>query len=189
MRRTEPVVSSTRSLCEERHSDFPGSTTRSRRRKRVNVERPCGALHNFPRDHHLLDAFKARQVKHGVEQDTLHDRAQPPRAGLAADRVAGDGTERFLRKCENDALHLEQPLILLHQRVLRLPEDSLESQLVEILKRGQHWQPSDKFGDEAVLQQILRRDLAEDFACASVLRRNYLSAAPDPSTSPPPRPS
>ena len=26
----------------------------------VDVKRPCGALHNFPGDHHLLDAFEAR---------------------------------------------------------------------------------------------------------------------------------
>src|ERR1700720_407814 len=63
----------------------------------VDVERRCGALHNFPGDHHLLDAFEARQVEHGVEQDALPDRAQPPRAGLAVDRLAGDGAERFLR--------------------------------------------------------------------------------------------
>src|ERR1700730_18504497 len=78
-----------------------------------------------------------------------------------------------------DALHLEQPLILLHQRVLRLPEDALEGQLVEILKGGQHGQPPDEFGDEAVLQQILRRDLAEDFAGAAVFRRDYLGTEAD----------
>src|SRR6516165_1843635 len=93
----------------------------------VDVKRLCGALHNFPGDHHLLDAFHARQIEHGVEQDTFHDRAQAPRAGLAVDRLAGDGAECFLRQREIDALHLEQPLILLHQRVLWLPEDALES--------------------------------------------------------------
>src|SRR6202040_2701134 len=80
---------------------------------------------------------------------------------------------------EIDALHLEQPLILLHQRGLRLPEDALEDQLVEILKGGQHGQPPDEFGDEAVLQQILRRDLAEDFAGAAVFRRDYLGTEAD----------
>src|ERR1700730_10971066 len=78
-----------------------------------------------------------------------------------------------------DALHLEQPLILLHQRVLAIHEDALGCQLVEILKGGQHGQPPDEFGDEAVLQQILRRDLAEDFAGAAVFRRDYLGAEAD----------
>src|SRR6202040_4328485 len=80
---------------------------------------------------------------------------------------------------EIDALHLEQPLILLHQRVLRLPERTLECQIAEILKGGDHGQPPDEFGDEAVLQQILRRDLAEDFAGAAVFRRDYLGAEAD----------
>ena len=56
----------------------------------VDVERPRGALDDFARDHDLLDAFEARQIEHGVEQDALHDRAQPARAGLAVDRLAGD---------------------------------------------------------------------------------------------------
>ena len=80
---------------------------------------------NFPGDHHLLDAFEARQVEHRVEQDALHDRTQAARSGLAVDRLAGDGAERFLGQSEIDAFHLEQPLILLDQRVLRLPEDAL----------------------------------------------------------------
>src|SRR5262249_51372352 len=54
-----------------------------------------------------------------------------------------------------------------------------EGQLVKLLEGGQHGQPSDEFGDEAVLQQILRRDLAEDFAGAAVFRRDYLSAEAD----------
>src|SRR5262249_25335585 len=125
------------------------------------------------------DGFEARQLEHGVEQDALHNRAQPPRAGLAVDRLSGDGVERFLRKREIDAIHLEQPLILLHQGVLRLPEDPLEGPLVELFKSGQHGQPSDEFGNEAVLQQILWRNLAEDFAGAAVFRCDYMTAEPD----------
>jgi hypothetical protein len=48
----------------------------------VYVKRLCGARHGLRGDHHFLDAFEARQVEHGVEQDTFHDRAQTPRTGL-----------------------------------------------------------------------------------------------------------
>ena len=34
-----------------------------------------GALDDLFRDHHLLDAFQALEVEHGVKQDTFHDRA------------------------------------------------------------------------------------------------------------------
>ena len=54
-----------------------------RRAVGVDVERPRSALDDLLRDHHFLDPLEARQVEHGVEQDSLHDRAQPPRAGLA----------------------------------------------------------------------------------------------------------
>src|SRR5262249_50787139 len=37
-----------------------------------------------------------------------------------------------------DRLHLEQPLVLFHQRVLGLGENELEGGLVEILERGHH---------------------------------------------------
>jgi hypothetical protein len=39
----------------------------------IDVERPRGALDDLFRDHDLLDAFEARQVEHGVEQDTALD--------------------------------------------------------------------------------------------------------------------
>src|SRR5882724_2882302 len=130
----------------------------------VDIERPCGALNNFPGDHDLLDAFEARQVEHGVEQDALHDRAQAARTGLALDCPAGDRAERFLGEREVDRLHLEQPLVLLDQRVLRLGQNLLQRRLVKVFERRDHRQAADEFGDQAVFQQILRLDLAEDFA-------------------------
>ena len=41
----------------------------------IDVERPRGTLNDLFRDHHLLDAFEARQVEHSVEQEPFHDRA------------------------------------------------------------------------------------------------------------------
>ena len=50
-----------------------------------------------------------------------------PRApGLAIDRLPGDGAECFRRHREINPLHLEQPLILLYQRVLGLGQNELE---------------------------------------------------------------
>jgi hypothetical protein len=44
-----------------------------------------------------------------------------------------------------DPLHLEQPLILLNQRVLRMGQNELERGLVEILKRRYDRKAADKF--------------------------------------------
>ncbi len=81
------------------------------------------------------------------------------------------GVERVLGEGQLDVLHLEQPLILLDQRVLRLGQDLHQRVLVEILQRRDDRQTADEFRDQAELQQILRLDVAEDFAGAAVVRR------------------
>ena len=86
-------------------------------------------------------------------------------AFLAMAPSASSATVRF------DSLHLEQPLILLHQRVLGLGQDELERGLVEILKRRHDRKAADEFRDQAVLEQVLRLDVAEDLALLSILGR------------------
>src|SRR6202051_4271782 len=138
----------------------------------VDVERSCGALHDLLRDHDLLDAFEARQVEHRVKEYGLHDGAQPARPGLAVDRLPGDGAECFRWHGETDPLHLEQPLILLYQRVLGLGQNELERGLVEILKRRYDRKAADEFRDQAVFKQVLRLNLAEDLTLLSILGRD-----------------
>ena len=87
--------------------------------------------------------------------------------------------ERVLVEGEFDVLHLEQALILLDQRVLRLGQDLDQRILVEVLQRREHRQAADEFRDQAELQQVLRLDLAEDLAGAAVLRRIDLGAEAD----------
>src|SRR4051794_21343614 len=63
---------------------------------RIDVERTRGSLDYFAGYHDLFDAFQAGKIEHGLEQDALQDRAQPPRAGLALDRPAGDRAKRLV---------------------------------------------------------------------------------------------
>ena len=58
-----------------------------------------------------------------------------------------------------DPLHLKQPLILLHQRVLGLGQNELERGLVEILERRYDRKAADEFRNQAVFEQVLRLDL------------------------------
>src|SRR5580704_9823958 len=76
-------------------------------------------------------------------------------------------------------LHLEQPLILLHQRVLGLGQNELERGLVEILKCRDDWKAADEFRDQAVFEQILRFDFAKNLALLSILGRDDLGAVTD----------
>ena len=73
---------------------------------------------------------------------------------------------------------IEQPLILLHQRVLRLREDALEGRSSRSSSVAST-EPADVIGDEAVLQEILRLDVGEDFALLSILGRDDLGAEAD----------
>src|SRR5208282_3002055 len=124
-------------------------------------------------------AFEAWHFEHSVKEYSLHDGAQTPRTRLAVDRLPGDGAECFLRHSEIDPLHLEQPLILLHQRVFRLGQNKLQRGLVEILERRHDRKPADEFRDQAELKQILRLDVAKDLALLAVLGRPHLGAEAD----------
>src|ERR1700746_2603475 len=145
----------------------------------VDVQRARRPFHDFARDDHLFNAFKARQIEHGLEQDALQDRAQAARAGLALDCLAGDGAKRFVREGQLDVLHLEQALVLLDQRVLRIGQDLLQRGLVQIFQRRHDRQTANKFRDQTVLQKILRLDMAEDFAGTPILRRQHLGGEAD----------
>ena len=101
------------------------------------------------------------------------------RAGLALDRLAGDRAKRLVGEGQLDVLHLEQPLVLFHQRVLRIGQDLLQRSFVEILQRRDHRQAADEFRDQAVLQQILRLDVTEDFAGTAIFRRQHLGGETD----------
>src|SRR5215203_3665048 len=74
------------------------------------------------------------------------------------DRVTGDHAERLFLERELDVLHLEEALVLLHERVLGLLEDALQRHLVEVLERGNDWQTADELGDEAELEKVLGLD-------------------------------
>src|SRR5690606_23322221 len=108
-----------------------------------------------------------RQVVHRVEQHVLEDRAQPARAGLALHRLLRDRAQRVLAELELDALHLEELLILLRQRVLRLGENLDERILVELLERRDDGQPADELRNQAVLDQVFRLDVLQHLADVS----------------------
>src|SRR5262249_20758868 len=54
-----------------------------------------------------------------------------------------------------------------------------ERGFVEVLERGHDGQSADEFRNQAVLQEILRLDLTENFTSATIFRRNYLGAEAD----------
>ena len=58
-----------------------------------------------------------------VAEHIPHDRAQAAGTGAAVNGLIGDGLERLFSEFQLHAVHLEQPGVLLHQRVLGLGQD------------------------------------------------------------------
>src|SRR5438270_13754606 len=100
----------------------------------LGARNQCGvhaSEHDVGVDDALRDVLAGGQLVHDVEQHLLHDGPQAARAGAAQVALVGDGLERALVEVELDAVELEELLVLLEERVLRLGEDVDERLLVE----------------------------------------------------------
>src|SRR5262245_1683231 len=75
------------------------------------------------RDHTLGDVLARGKLEHDVEQSVLDDRAQAAGTGLAFERLVGDLPERVVGEDQLDRVVVEEALVLLDERVLRLLED------------------------------------------------------------------
>ena len=96
----------------------------------------------------------ARQVVHDAEQHLFEDGAQPAGAGAPQQRLIGDGLERVVGELELDVLELEELLVLLHQRVLRLDEDlGRAPRWSRLTTAPMHRQAADELGDQAELER------------------------------------
>src|SRR6185437_4058025 len=133
----------------------------------------------FRADHYFFHTFQRRKIKHGVKQVTFHDGAQAAGTRLALDRLAGDGFQGVVSDRQLDVFHLEQALVLLDERILRLRQDLHQGFLVEILEGRDDRQTADELGDEPKLQQILRLDAAQDFAGAALVGADHLGREAD----------
>src|SRR3954447_8581196 len=117
--------------------------------------------HDLFGDDDLRDVLTRRDVVHDREKHLFEDGAQSTRAGAAKDGLVGNSLERVARELELDVVELEQLLVLTDERVLRLGEDPDQRLAVEVVDAGDDRQPPDELGDHAVLQQVLRHDVAE----------------------------
>src|SRR6185437_11448931 len=61
----------------------------------------------------------------------------------------------------------------------RLDQDLLERSLIEVLECRDNRQAADEFGDQTILEQIFRLDLAEDFTLFAILGGHHLGAEAD----------
>ena len=94
---------------------------------------------------------------------------QAPRTGLPQDRLICDRLEGVRGELEVDVVELEKPTVLLHEGVARLSQDANESTPIQAAHAGDHRQAAHELGDHAVLQQVLRHNLAEDVSGIQIM--------------------
>ena len=136
----------------------------------VDVQRLGAAFDDLAVDHDFLDARAWLGSSNIVSSRMPSMIERRPRAPVLR-AIALRATPRSASSVNSrrDVLHLEQALVLLDQRVLRLGQDLDQRVLVEVLERRDHRQAADEFRDQAELQQILRLDLAQDLAGAALV--------------------
>src|SRR5204863_8046102 len=132
-------------------------------------ERPLAIQDDLPRDDALLEPLDGRELVHDLEHDFLEDRAEAACARAALEGFLRDRRDRILGELEAHLLEIEVLLVLLDDRVLRLPEDPDQRRLVEVVERRDDREPPDELGNEAVLQQVLRLDHRQEIAHAALL--------------------
>src|SRR4051794_24888133 len=201
--RTEPVPARqtrfTRLLGSPRGSRASPARSRTRFAKRIGsalcglfgellVAEAAGArderrlealLDRLLRDHALGDVLARGQLEHHVEQRVLDDRPEPAGPRLTVERLVRDRPERVLGEVEVDVVVVEEPLVLLRERVLRLGQDLHEVVALQLVDCAQHRQAADELRDQPEVQEVLRHDAGEQLGALRVALRRDLAAEAD----------
>ena len=127
---------------------------------------PC---HRIRIDGHLCDGGVRRDVVHDRNQQFFDDAAQTAGTALALHRFLGDGVQRVLGKDELGIVKVEQLLVLAHNAVLRLCQNSDKSFLVQRVKHRHNGQTAYQLGDETELDEVVRLDLLQQLLARLIL--------------------
>ena len=168
-----PAVAPAARLSDDRHRARRGSSTLASRASSRAVDHVRLGL---AFDHGLVD-HDLRDVAHATAARTWCRAARSrgwcagrARRSCAAWRLARDRAQRLVAELELGAFHLEQPPVLLGERVLRLGQDRDQRRLVELLQRRDHRQAADELRDQAELDQVLGLDVVEQVAAVRARR-------------------
>src|SRR3954467_5115776 len=153
---------------------FPRLLRLARHERRVHTRQ-----HDVAVDETLGHILARGQLVHHVEQHLFHDRAQPARTRPPLDRLLRDRPQRVVGELELHTVELEELLVLLHVRVLRLREDVDQRIVVEVVDVGDDGQTTHELGDQAELEQVLGEHRREQLADVLLLAGRDLGAEPD----------
>ena len=114
------------------------------------------------RDGAFHDVLHAGDLIHDFLHDLLDDRAEAAGAGIALDRLAGNGVDGSVFDDELYTVHGQQLLVLLDEGILRFGQDLDKGFFLQRVKGDDDGETADEFGDEAEFQEVFRLDLLEE---------------------------
>lgn len=130
---------------------------------RFPFQQRIGVVHHVVfRDGAFHDVLHAGDLIHDFLHDLLDDRAEAAGAGIALDRLAGDGVDGRVFDDELYAVHGQQFLVLLDEGILRFGQDFDEGLFLQRVKGDDDGETADEFRDEAEFQEVFRLDLLEE---------------------------
>src|SRR5579863_3597152 len=109
------------------------------------------------------------QVIHQLQHEVFEDHTQAARANFALKSQLRDGFESVVGEPEAHIFEFEEALVLLEQGVFRLGENLYQGALVEVAHDAGNREAADKFGDQAVANQIAGLHLLQQFGVAALL--------------------
>ena len=122
------------------------------------------------RDNNFLDIRLRWNLVHHLKHDRFKDSSKSTGASLPLDRLFSDGQKSSLGEPQLHVLHLEEFLVLLGKRVLRLDKDLDKRALIEVIQHSDHRKTSDKLWNKSELEKVLRLYLREQGSCLFLFR-------------------
>jgi len=126
-------------------------------------------------DDALADILPRGDLVHHVQQDVLDDGAQPPRPRLVCHGPLGGRLQSIVGEDQLHAVQGEEPLVLLDDGVPGLRQDADQHLLVQGVHADHHRQAPHELGDQAVLQQVVGDDQAEQLRRGEFLLLPFLA--------------
>ena len=126
--------------------------------------RLCRTFHTLLGNHRFHNGLVGGDLVHDLGQQTLHDRPEATGADVPLNGLVGDGVQGILREFQIHVIIFQQLLVLLHQRVLGLLQNSHQVLPLQGVQRCDHRQTAHQLRDDAEFQNIVGLHLSQKLA-------------------------
>ena len=142
-------------------------------------DRLAGLVDDVSGDCDFLYFLVRRYLIHDVGHDALYNRPETSCSGVALNGELRDRPDRAVVELKVSAVHSDELLVLLDERVLRFGENPDESRFIEAVERDDDRKTTYELRNETVLDDIMRGDVLEETLLQLLFLRLYLACEPD----------